>query len=125
MSEKSVATAKTMEIKKAPSISQNQRTERYEGTHAPMDQLLFFQRTIGNQAVERLYRAGILHAKLTIGQPDDMYEQEADRVADEVMRMPDGPVSGKQSAVRSEGEVGGRRTEDGGLKRESLQMKPG
>ena len=27
--------------------------------------------------------------KLTIGQPNDKYEQEADRVADEVMRMPE------------------------------------
>jgi outer membrane protein OmpA-like peptidoglycan-associated protein len=31
----------------------------------------------------------IIQAKLTIGQPDDVYEQEADRVADQVMRMPD------------------------------------
>ena len=28
-------------------------------------------------------------AKLTINQPNDMYEQEADAVADKVMRMPD------------------------------------
>lgn len=31
-------------------------------------------------------------AKLTVGAPDDVYEQEADRVADEVMRMPDAEV---------------------------------
>ncbi len=30
-----------------------------------------------------------LQAKLKIGQPNNMYEQEADRVADQVMRMPD------------------------------------
>ncbi|MDH5181208.1 MAG: DUF4157 domain-containing protein [Gammaproteobacteria bacterium] len=30
-----------------------------------------------------------VQAKLTIGQPNDKYEQEADRVADQVMRMPD------------------------------------
>lgn len=29
-----------------------------------------------------------LQAKLTIGQPNDIYEQEADRVAETVMRMP-------------------------------------
>ena len=29
-----------------------------------------------------------IQAKLTIGQPNDKYEQEADRVADQVMRMP-------------------------------------
>ncbi len=30
-----------------------------------------------------------IQAKLTIGQPNDVYEQEADRVADQVMSMPD------------------------------------
>jgi len=45
---------------------------------------LLLQQTIGNQAVGR-----IIQAKLTISQPSDLYEQEADRVADEVMRMPD------------------------------------
>jgi hypothetical protein len=30
----------------------------------------------------------MIQAKLTISQPNDRYEQEADRVADEVMRMP-------------------------------------
>src|SRR5688572_33445346 len=33
-----------------------------------------------------------LQAKLRIGEADDEYEREADRVADEVMRMPDTPV---------------------------------
>ncbi|MCP4157312.1 MAG: DUF4157 domain-containing protein [bacterium] len=31
----------------------------------------------------------VIQPKLTIGQPDDKYEQEADRVADQVMRMPE------------------------------------
>jgi len=51
--------------------------------------LLSLQRTIGNQAVQRLIKSGALQAKLKIGQPGDRYEQEADRVADAVMRMPD------------------------------------
>jgi hypothetical protein len=34
----------------------------------------------------------MIQAKLTIGQPNDKYEQEADRVADEVMRMPEPQV---------------------------------
>jgi hypothetical protein len=32
---------------------------------------------------------GFVQPKLTIGQPNDRYEQEADRVADQVMRMPE------------------------------------
>ena len=34
-------------------------------------------------------RQPLVQAKLTIGQPGDKYEQEADRVADVVMRMPE------------------------------------
>ena len=36
-----------------------------------------------------------IQKKLTVGQPNDEYEQEADRVADQVMRMPD-PAPAKQ-----------------------------
>ena len=52
--------------------------------------LLALQRTHGNQYVQRVV-AGI-QAKLVVGQPGDIYEQEADRVADEVMRMPEPQV---------------------------------
>ncbi|MBE0525083.1 MAG: DUF4157 domain-containing protein [Methanosarcinales archaeon] len=44
------------------------------------------QQTHGNMYVQRVV-AGI-QAKLVFGQPGDKYEQEADRVADAVMRMP-------------------------------------
>jgi len=39
--------------------------------------------------IRRILRSSGAQYKLTIGQPDDKYEQEADRVADQVMRMPD------------------------------------
>jgi hypothetical protein len=41
----------------------------------------------GNMAVQQLFRAGAIQAKLSISQPGDTDEQEADRVADHVMRM--------------------------------------
>ena len=43
----------------------------------------------GRAAVRQILRGPRLQAKLTIGAPDDVYEREADRVADEVMRMPE------------------------------------
>ena len=46
--------------------------------------ILFLQQSIGNQAVGQ-----IVQAKLRVGQPGDKYEQEADRVADEIMQMPE------------------------------------
>jgi hypothetical protein len=48
--------------------------------------LLALQRTHGNRYVQRVV-AGI-QAKLKISQPGDVYEQEADRVAEQVMSMP-------------------------------------
>jgi outer membrane protein OmpA-like peptidoglycan-associated protein len=55
---------------------------------SPIHPLLQLQQTIGNRAVSRF-----LQAKLKVSQPGDVYEQEADRVADEVMRMPEPPIS--------------------------------
>jgi len=52
-----------------------------------MDHILFLQRTIGNQTVQRLFKSGFIQAKLRISQPGDIYEQEADRMANAAMRM--------------------------------------
>jgi hypothetical protein len=65
--------------------------------HAPA--LLALQRTHGNRYVQRVV-AGI-QAKLRIGQSNDIYEQEADRVAEQVMRMPE---PGVQRQVEEEEE---------------------
>lgn len=54
-----------------------------------VDRVLFLQRTAGNQAVQNFIRSGKIQTKLRIGAPGDVYEQEADRVADAVMRMPE------------------------------------
>jgi predicted metal-dependent hydrolase len=53
--------------------------------------LLALQRTHGNRYVQRVV-AGI-QAKLKVGQPGDVYEQEADRVAEQVMRMSEPEVN--------------------------------
>jgi hypothetical protein len=36
-----------------------------------------------------MLRAGAIQAKLTVSEPGDQYEQEAVRVAKQVMRMPE------------------------------------
>ena len=46
------------------------------------------QRTIGNSAASRLLCKSGIQTKLTISDPGDAFEREADRVAVEVMRMP-------------------------------------
>jgi hypothetical protein len=67
--------------------------------------ILTLQRTIGNSVTTRL-----IQTKLTVGPAGDQYEQEADRVAAQVMTMPV-PVQAQSPVQRVEEE-------------EELQMKP-
>ena len=89
MGERAGQIAKTPEAKQLNSNSRVRRTKRLQPMDTPVDRILFLQRTVGNQAVSRLMRSGALQAKLSIGKPRDVYEQEADWVADAVMRMPE------------------------------------
>jgi len=89
---------------KENSASNKQKTG-FKSQNSHVDRILFLQRTIGNQAVQRLIKSGALQAKLRIGQPGDKYEQEADRVADEVMRMPEPGVQRQVEPEEEEEEI--------------------
>ena len=65
-----------------------QLSDMSAGRHAPV--LLALQQTHGNRYVQRVVTG--IQAKLKVGQLGDVYEQEADRVANEVMRMPEPEV---------------------------------
>ena len=97
---------KKSEMNRDNSDSRMRRTDHSQSVNSSVDRILFLQKTVGNQAVSRLIRSKALQAKLRIGQPGDVYEQEADRVADAVMRMPEPEVQ--------------RQTE----KEEEIQTKP-
>ena len=73
----------------------------------PSHPLLDMQQTLGNRAVGRM-----LQAKLKVGQPNDQYEQEADRVAEQVTNMPE-PVGGNGKAVSSASGVAQRDLAEG------------
>jgi hypothetical protein len=84
----------------------------------PGADVLALQAAAGNRAVSDLVqmhtansRPPMIQAKLTINQPGDKYEQEADRIADQVMRMPDLAVQRQEVPEEEE--------ED-----KMLQMKP-
>jgi hypothetical protein len=83
---------KKPEIKKENSALMR-KAELSRPVKSPADRILFLQRTIGNQAVQRLIKSGALQAKLTLNPPGDIYEQEADRVAKHVMKQINQPVS--------------------------------
>lgn len=54
---------------------------------SPAPAVLEMRQAFGNQAMQRLLRSGAVQAKLTVNEPGDQCEQEADRVAEQVMRM--------------------------------------
>jgi len=110
MNERVKVTSKTPESKRDNSVSQTRKTDFSQSFRSPVDQILSLQRTIGNQAVQRLFKVGggqrsavggQTQAKVKISQPGDIYEQEADRVADAVMRMPEPQVVTKQAGAPS------------------------
>jgi hypothetical protein len=74
-------------------------------------QVSVLQRALGNQAMLRLLSRSTpaIQAKLTVNQPGDRYEQEADRVAEQVMRMPD-PVAAPNFHASPREEVSLQRT---------------
>jgi hypothetical protein len=89
---------KTQETKSATSVPTAQKlfhNSMVEEAYAP---LFLMQETLGNQAVQQWARTGV-QRKIKIGSANDIYEQEADRVADHVMRMPDPAVICRQSSV--------------------------
>lgn len=72
------------------------------GENVPSAQsaIIHLHQTLGNRAVGRM-----VQAKLNISQPDDEYEREADRVAEQVMRMEEGSeVRDQKSEVRRDDE---------------------
>jgi hypothetical protein len=68
--------------------------------------LFGFQQTIGNQAMLRLFNSGMVQPKLRISQPGDADEVEADRVADQVMKM---PAPGPETKIGSGNKLGRER----------------
>ena len=109
---------------KAPETSKHPTAEKRGGgrsgsptaEHAQeLDGLLTLQRSAGNMAIQRLCRAPSIQPSLAISRPGDAYEQEADRVAENVMRMPmrSSPPRIQRMCSECEEEVQ-RKPKDGG-----------
>jgi hypothetical protein len=67
--------------------------------------MLHLQSVVGNRAAQRL-----IQTKLTVGAPDDVYEQEADQVAQQVMAMP-APDAVQREAAPEEEELSLKRVQ--------------
>jgi hypothetical protein len=105
MNESTRQYARKNETKRENLVSRKQRDEASQTLQSPIEQVLHLQKTIGNQAVTELIQSGAIQAKLKISPPNDIYEQEADRLADQVMRMSEPKqslVNGHSSLVQRE-----------------------
>jgi hypothetical protein len=93
------------------------------------------QRYLGNQAVQRLMKEGrlqlsgsndVLQAKLTVTSAGDQYEQEADRVAQQVVHGTGAETAqraGEEDELQMKRDFIQREDEGGELEDEQLQMK--
>lgn len=89
------ATIKRPEVKNGFKSPEKRRNDLSVPSKSPVERVQFLQRTIGNEAVQRLIRSGALHAN--IGAHGDIYEQAADRVVGQVFSsMP--PIQRKCTA---------------------------
>jgi hypothetical protein len=85
--------------RRAAGPSRTQQIDHIVDAAFPASRINSAHETYGNRALGKLLSAGVIQTALKIGQPNDVYEQEADRVADQVMRMPDEAISTQRSAI--------------------------
>jgi hypothetical protein len=105
---------------KTPTLAKHTFPHRHRINNLNRDSLDFvfhLQRSIGNQAVQSIVRSnnnpkgfdfakiGILQPKPKVSHPRDAYEQEADRVAEQVMRMSTPSVSTARRGARDEEKI--------------------
>ncbi|MCP4369420.1 MAG: DUF4157 domain-containing protein [Deltaproteobacteria bacterium] len=78
---------KRSRARKRNRISRSQNNDLSESKDPSADHIMQLQRTIGNQAVQRLIKTGTIQAKLRTGRSNDKYEQD---VVNGKMQMADG-----------------------------------
>src|SRR5258708_743801 len=81
------AVAQIAQPQRADVRSRSRRTSSPTATIGALPPIHRLQRAMGNRRMERWFRGGAIQAKLAVNLPGDEYEREADRVADQVMRM--------------------------------------
>src|SRR5690348_5875180 len=62
---------------------------------------------VGNLAIQRMFHAGRIQAKLTVSQPNDPAEHEAERVADQIVQAPNASLQPKYETKCAECSAGG------------------
>ncbi len=85
MSEKISLKGQTTEPERDDALSYREKPN-FSPTANSSHDIPFLQKTIGNRAVYRLFKTRTIQAKLKIGRTNDVYEQEADNAAEQVIK---------------------------------------
>ena len=80
--------------------------------------------TYGNRYVQRLLNSNAVQAKLTVNAPGDIYEQEADRIADEVISAEKSQVHRQEEEEEEEKEEKEEEEEEEELQAQSAEGQP-
>lgn len=86
--------------KTAATLSAAEPTKESSAPASPLSMGLGQQ--LGNQYLQMLLQARMMQAKLSVSHPQDAFEHEADRVADQIMCMPAPTQSPRISAIRDD-----------------------
>lgn len=90
-------TDKSQKEKRTRKISQSGSVKSRLSSNSSETSVARLQKKYGNINLQRMYESGAFQAKLKIGKPGDKYEREADRVADNVMNMPEPDISRQEN----------------------------
>ncbi|MCP4130035.1 MAG: hypothetical protein GY754_03355, partial [bacterium] len=74
---------------------QVQKKDSRKPSHGSSAADIDLQKVLGNREFGNLLM-GNVQAKMTVGSPNDIYEQEADRVSEKVVNMTDAQVQSKE-----------------------------
>jgi hypothetical protein len=74
MSLKAEKISKESNTRKGKSVSETQITNLSQSTNFPNDQILYLQKTIGNQAVQRIFQSSVIQMKQEISQIGESHE---------------------------------------------------
>jgi len=87
--------------------SSNKKNQSEPGlvSHPLFSQIISLQSNIGNRNVEKLLNSEAIQTKLRIGAPNDIYEQEADKIAAQVMKMSDSSEPVQRMCTECEDEL--------------------
>ncbi|MCP4134812.1 MAG: DUF4157 domain-containing protein, partial [bacterium] len=115
-SKSSLESSKSDINKKENKENKNKKVRRKSTYQADADFLMKMHKTVGNQEVQRMIQNRVVQAKMTVGSPNDVYEKEADAVADKIVNMTDAQVQSKQSdesLVQAKGSPSGMEVPSG------------